>query len=160
MKGKRPRQTKHADCFTSDTPLSSVSVPPVFPFDMTIVTINSVSLTIISTSSLIVDDCETSISLNDQGDKRLDLLRYGNAYSCNIPDHFRAANNHSSAAHDYCCNGDDHCRFAKNYFRAANNYFRNRNGYFRRTSNRGESASSGRISGNNYCPDGNHYWRG
>src|SRR5438093_4405941 len=61
MKGKRPRQTKHADCFTSDTPLSSVSVPPVFPFDKTIVTMNSVSLTIISTSSIIVDDCETSI---------------------------------------------------------------------------------------------------
>src|SRR5206468_8817119 len=39
MKGKRPRQTKHVECFTSDTPLSSVSVPPVFPFDKTIVTI-------------------------------------------------------------------------------------------------------------------------
>src|SRR5207249_2889599 len=66
MKGSRPRQTKHVDCFTSDTPLSSVSVPPVFPFDKTNVTINSVSLTIISTSSILVDHCETIISVEPQ----------------------------------------------------------------------------------------------
>src|SRR5881396_2406844 len=64
MKGKTTNQTKHADCFTSDTPVSAASIPPVFPFDRTIVPINSVSLTIISISSAIVDDCETSISIS------------------------------------------------------------------------------------------------
>src|SRR6266581_7548363 len=64
MKGKTTNQTKHADCFTSDTAVSAPSIPPVFPFDRTVVPINSVSLTIISISSAIVDDCETSISIS------------------------------------------------------------------------------------------------
>src|SRR6266487_1122175 len=64
MKAKTTKQTKHADCFTSDTPVSAPSIPPVFPFDRTVVPINSVSLTIISISSAIVDDCETSISIS------------------------------------------------------------------------------------------------
>src|SRR5438552_15426275 len=63
MKAKTTNQTKHADCFTSHTP-SAASIPPVFPFDRTVVPINCVSLTIISMSSAIVDDCETSISIS------------------------------------------------------------------------------------------------
>src|SRR6266566_2942024 len=51
MEGKTTNQTQHADCFTSDTPVSAPSIPPVFPFDRTVVPINSVSLTIISMSS-------------------------------------------------------------------------------------------------------------
>src|SRR2546422_11630204 len=125
MKGKRPRQTKHADCFTSDTPLSSVSVPLVFPFDKTIVAINSVSLTIISTSSIIVDDCETSISIpstiksiNDSIFSVTEMI-----IRATSPIIFVPQITNSSAAHDYCCNGGDHCRFTNNYFRGANNYF-------------------------------------
>src|SRR6266550_3752356 len=64
MKAKTTNQTKHADCFTSDTPVWAASIPPVFPFDRTVVPINCVSLTIISMSSAIVDDCETSISIS------------------------------------------------------------------------------------------------
>src|SRR6266566_8335136 len=51
MEGKTTNQTQHADCFTSDTPVSAPSIPSVFPFDRTVVPINSVSLTIISMSS-------------------------------------------------------------------------------------------------------------
>ena len=64
MKAKTTNQTKHADCFTSDTPVWAASIPPVFPFDRTVVPINCVSLTIISMSSAIVDDGETTISIS------------------------------------------------------------------------------------------------
>src|SRR5438046_2649926 len=64
MKGMTTNQTKHADGFTPDTPVWAASIPPVFPFDRTVVPINCVSLTIISMSSAIVDDCETSISIS------------------------------------------------------------------------------------------------
>src|SRR5438128_4422717 len=43
--------------------VSVLMVLSVFPFDRTVVTINSTSLTIIHTSSVMVDDCETSISV-------------------------------------------------------------------------------------------------
>jgi len=43
--------------------VSVLMVLSVFPFDRTVVTINSTSLTIIPTSSVMVDDCETSISV-------------------------------------------------------------------------------------------------
>jgi len=61
MKGKTTIQTKLADSFTSNTPGSPASFPPVFPFDEIVVgfvTINSASLSILSTSSAIVDECE------------------------------------------------------------------------------------------------------
>src|SRR5436309_12497527 len=61
MKGKTTTQTKPADSFTSNTTGSPASFPPVFPFDEIIVgfvTINSASLSILSTSSAIVDECE------------------------------------------------------------------------------------------------------
>src|SRR2546422_4273502 len=45
-------------------PVSAASFPAVFPFDRTVVTINSVSLPIISTSSAIIDGCVTSISIS------------------------------------------------------------------------------------------------
>ena len=64
MKAKTTKQTKHADCLTSDTPVSVASIAPVFPFDRTVVSINCVYLTIISMSSAIVDDGETSISIS------------------------------------------------------------------------------------------------
>src|SRR5438876_11994149 len=66
MKEKTAIQTKHADCFRSNTPGSPASFLPVFPFNGTIVgiaAINSVCAAVDSTSSLIVDDCETSISI-------------------------------------------------------------------------------------------------
>jgi len=43
--------------------VSVLMVLSVFPFDRTVVTINSTLLTIIPTSSVMVDDCETSISV-------------------------------------------------------------------------------------------------
>src|SRR5947207_1780954 len=61
MKGKTTTQTKPADSFTSNTTGSPASFPPVFPFDEIVVgflTINSASLSILSTSSAIVDECE------------------------------------------------------------------------------------------------------
>src|SRR5437773_8862801 len=61
MKGKTTTQTKPADSFTSNTTGSPASFPPVFPFDEIIVgfvTINPASLSILSTSSAIVDVCE------------------------------------------------------------------------------------------------------
>src|SRR5947199_68852 len=64
MKGKTINQTQHADWLTSDTRVSAASIPPLFPFDRTVVSINCVSLTIISMSSAIVDDGETSISIS------------------------------------------------------------------------------------------------
>ena len=63
MKGRTTNPTKHTDCFTSDTTLSPASSPPVFPFDETVVTTDSVSSTIMSTSSVIVAGCERSISI-------------------------------------------------------------------------------------------------
>ena len=60
-KGKTTMQTKHADPFKSNTPGSPASFPPVFPFNEIVVgfvTINSASLSILSTSSAIVDECE------------------------------------------------------------------------------------------------------
>jgi len=64
MKGKTINQTQHADWLTSDTRVSAASIPPLFPFDRTVVSINCVYLTIISMSSAIVDDGETSISIS------------------------------------------------------------------------------------------------
>src|SRR5438094_4756858 len=61
MQGKTTIQTKPADSFTSNTTGSPASFPPVFPFDEIIVgfvTINPASLSILSTSSAIVDVCE------------------------------------------------------------------------------------------------------
>ncbi len=65
MKGKRTNRTKRADRFTSDTVLSA-SFLPVFPFNVIIVgiaAINCVCVAINSTSLLIVDECETGISI-------------------------------------------------------------------------------------------------
>src|SRR5437879_5243381 len=64
MKGRTTNPTQHADCFSSDTTLSPASSPPVFPFAETVVTTDSVSSTIISTSSVIVAGCEKSISIH------------------------------------------------------------------------------------------------
>src|SRR5213594_1009728 len=66
MKEKTAIQTKHADCFRSDTPGSPASFLPVFPFNGTIVgiaAINSVCAEVNSTSTLIVDECERTISI-------------------------------------------------------------------------------------------------
>src|SRR2546427_9338539 len=63
MTGKTIGQTQHADRFSSDPPFSRASVLPVFPFKQTVVAINSVSLTIIFASSVIVADGGTVISI-------------------------------------------------------------------------------------------------
>src|SRR5438093_8303920 len=64
MTGKTIGQTQHADRFSSDPPFSRASFLPVFPFNQTVVTINSVSLTIIFASSVIVADGGTVISIH------------------------------------------------------------------------------------------------
>src|SRR5207247_10504871 len=53
-----------ADWLTSVTRVSAACIPPLFTFDRTVLSINCVSLTIISMSSAIVDDGETSISIS------------------------------------------------------------------------------------------------
>ena len=63
MTGKTIGQTQHADRFSSDPPFSRASFLPVFPFNQTVVTINSVSLTVIFASSVIVADGGTVISI-------------------------------------------------------------------------------------------------
>src|SRR5881397_2588485 len=63
MKGKTIGQTQHADRFASDPPFSRASFLPVFPFNQTVVAINSVSLRIIFASSVIVADGGTVISI-------------------------------------------------------------------------------------------------
>ena|SRR5438034_1185862 len=66
MKGKTTNPTKHADCSTSDTPGSPASFLPAFPFNVIIVgiaAINGVCVAVNSTSSVIVDECETNISI-------------------------------------------------------------------------------------------------
>src|SRR5439155_117673 len=63
MTGKTIGQTQHADRFSSDPPFSRASFLPVFPFNQTVVTINSVSLTIIFASSVFVADGGTVISI-------------------------------------------------------------------------------------------------
>src|SRR5436190_19711031 len=63
MTGKTIGQTQRADRFSSDPPFSRASFLPVFPFNQTVVTINSVSLTIIFASSVIVADGGTVISI-------------------------------------------------------------------------------------------------
>jgi len=62
MKGKMTNQAKNADC-SHQTHLFRLPRSSRLPFDETVVTINSVSLTIISTSSAIVTGCERSISI-------------------------------------------------------------------------------------------------
>src|SRR5207249_4409857 len=62
MKGKMTNQAKNADC-SHQTHLFRLPRSSRDPFDETVVTINSVSLTIISTSSAIVTGCERSISI-------------------------------------------------------------------------------------------------
>src|SRR5437773_3236665 len=63
MTGKTIGQTQHADRFASDPAFSRASFLPVFPFNQTVVTINSVSLTIIFAASIIVADGGTVISI-------------------------------------------------------------------------------------------------
>ena len=63
MTGKTIGQTQHADRFSSDPPFSRASFLPVFPFNQTVVRINSVSLTIIFASSVIVADGGTVICI-------------------------------------------------------------------------------------------------
>src|SRR5438093_4722228 len=63
MTGKTIGQTQHADRFASDPPFSRASFLPVFPFNQTVVRINSVSLTIIFASAVIVADGGTVISI-------------------------------------------------------------------------------------------------
>src|SRR2546428_821504 len=63
MTGKTIGQTQHADRFSSDPPFLRDSFLPVFPFNQAVVTINSVSLTIIFASSVIVAEGGTVISI-------------------------------------------------------------------------------------------------
>src|SRR2546427_1244993 len=61
--GKNDRANPTRDRFSSDPPFSRASFLPVFPFNQTVVMINSVSLTIIFASSIIVADGGTVISI-------------------------------------------------------------------------------------------------
>src|SRR6266702_1430424 len=54
MRGMTTNQTKHADGFTSDTPVWAASIPPVFPFDRTVVPINWVNDSVFSASGTII----------------------------------------------------------------------------------------------------------
>jgi len=66
MKGKTTNPTKHADCFTSDTPGSPACFLPVFPINKIIVGVAAIKFVCValnSTSSVIVDACETTISI-------------------------------------------------------------------------------------------------
>src|SRR5437867_3709585 len=68
MKGKTTNPTKHAHCATSGTPFLPACFLPLFAFNVIIVrmaAINSVCVAVNSTSSLMVDECETSILIPD-----------------------------------------------------------------------------------------------
>src|SRR5437867_1751005 len=68
MKGKTTNPTKHAHCATSGTPFLPACFLPLFAFNVIIVrmaAINSVCVAVNSTSSLMVDECETSIFIPD-----------------------------------------------------------------------------------------------